>query len=210
MPTPAEEECLLRPGKSVAEGQHWVYRFEGRRKCWFQAAEGTATVKKPAQHGAAKPRVAAPEEKETAARKRQAVADARAELQRSVPPDTSRPSPSAPEQVADASPVLAAGIAPPLVSPVRAPNREEDRLTPDHTTPRQVDVEALLAAAPVAGDLIAASAPLAMPVAFPTTEAGDDGRVWTWLGTLLMALGLVSVLSASRTIRWAVLLHQLR
>ncbi|MGV7218081.1 hypothetical protein [Bradyrhizobium sp. UFLA05-112] len=200
---------MLRPGKSVAEGQHWVYRLEGRRKCWFQAAEGSATVKKAVQHRDPKHRATAPEEKEIVARKRQAAVDARAELQRSAPLDTSRPSPSVPAQVADAGPVLAAEIAPPA-SPVRAPNREDDQLTPDHITPGQVDVEALLAAAPAAGEVIAASAPSATPVAFPATEVGGDGQGWTWLGMLLMALGLVSILSASRTFRWTVLLHQLR
>jgi len=43
-PAPVAEECLPQPGKSTADGQHWVYRFDGRRKCWFQAAEGIATV----------------------------------------------------------------------------------------------------------------------------------------------------------------------
>lgn len=87
--------------------------------------------------------------------------------------------------------------------------RANDRLTPDEITPRQVDVEALLAAAPAASDVVA-SAPSAAPLAFSTAETGDYGRGWTWLGMLLMALGLLSVLSVSRTIRWAVLLPQLR
>ncbi|MGY4451792.1 hypothetical protein ACVWZR_006452 [Bradyrhizobium sp. i1.3.1] len=87
-----------------------------------------------------------------------------------------------------------------------APLSKRDRLTADEITPRQVDVEALLAAAPAASDVVAASA---APLAFSAAEAGDDGRVWTWLGMLLMALGLVSVLSASLTIRWAALLPQL-
>jgi hypothetical protein len=44
-PAAAEEECLPRPGKSTAAGQRWVYRFDGHRKCWFQTAQGIATVK---------------------------------------------------------------------------------------------------------------------------------------------------------------------
>jgi hypothetical protein len=134
------------------------------------------------------------------------VVDARAELQRAAPVDTSRPSPSAPVQVADAGPVLATGIAT-RVSPAPLSKRA-NRLTADGITPRQVDVEALLAAAPAASDVVAASAPSATPLAFSAAEVGDDGRGWTWLGMLLMALGLLSVLSASRT-RWAVLLPQL-
>jgi hypothetical protein len=49
--------------------------------------------------------------------------------------------------------------------------------------------------------------PPATPVAVPIAEAGDEGRGWTatWLGVLLMALGLVSLLSSSRTLRGAVL-----
>ena len=59
-PAPAEEACLLQPGKSTADGQHWVYRYDGHRKCWFQTAEGTATVKEPVHHHATKQRAAAP------------------------------------------------------------------------------------------------------------------------------------------------------
>lgn len=204
----AEVECLSRPGKSTADGQRWVYRVEGRRRCWFQLAEGTETVKKLVRHRAARHRVAMAEEDRTAARKRKAVVDARAELQRSAPVDSSRPNPSAPVQVVDAGPVLATGIAT-RASPASLSKRANDRLTADEITPRQVDVETLLAAAPAASDVVAASAPSATPLAFSTAEAGDDGWGWTWLGMLLMALGLLSVLSASRTIRWGVLLHQL-
>lgn len=212
----AEAACLSRPGKSTADGQRWVYRLEGRRRCWFQIAEGTETVKK----RAARHHVARAEEDKTAARKPKAVADARAELQRSAPVETSRPSPSAPVQVVDADPGLATGIAT-GVSPAPLSKRA-NRLTADEITPRQVprqvprevprqvDVEALLAATPAASDVVVASAPSATPLAFSTAEAGDDdGWGWTWLGMLLMAFGLLSVLSASRTIRWAVLLHQL-
>lgn len=207
-PPSAEVECLTRPGKSTADGQHWVYRVEGQRRCWFQVAEATETVKKPGQHRPAKPRVAKAEENKTSAPKfkQKAVVDARAELPRSAPEDKSRPGPLAPFRVAEAGPTLAAGIAP-RVSPALPPNRANDRLPPDENTPPQVDVEALLAAAPPANEMVAASA---TPLALSTAEAGDEGWGWTWLGMLLMALGLVSVLSASRTIRWAVLLHELR
>ena len=204
--TSAEEECLPRPGKSTADGQHWVYRLEGHRKCWFQAA-GTATVKKPVQHHAAKHRVATPEENKTAARKPKPPVDALAELLlRSAPPETSQPTTPTPAfEVVDAGPVLATRTAPLLPPPV--PN---DQFMPDHRTPPQLDIETLLATAPAASDVVVASAPSTMPVALPATEAGDDGRGWTWLGGLLMALGLVSVVSSSRTIRGAVLLLQLR
>lgn len=84
-----------------------------------------------------------------------------------------------------------------------------DRLTPDEIASRQVDVDALLAAAPAASDVVTTS-PSATPLAFSIAEADDGGQGWTWLGMLLMVLGLVSVLSGSQTIRWAVLLPQLR
>jgi hypothetical protein len=195
---------LSGPGKSTAAGQRWVYRLEGHRKCWFQAAEETA-VKKQVRYRAAKPRVAAREENEAERRKRKAVVDARAELLRSAPAETSQPMRPAPEfKVADAASVLATGAAA-FVPPAPIENRATDRLAPDHRTPRQVDVETLLAAAPATSAAVAAAA----PVDFSLTEAADDGRGWTatWLGVLLMALGLASVLGSSSTLREAVLLR---
>jgi hypothetical protein len=195
---------LSRPGKSTTAGQRWVYRLEGHRKCWFQAAEETA-VKKQVSYRAAKPRVAAPEENAAERRKQKAVVDARAELLRSAPAETSQPMRPAPEfKEADASSVLATEAAA-FVPPAPIENLKTDRLTPDRRTPRQVNVETLLAAAPATSDSVAAAA----PVAFPLTEAADDGRGWTvtWLGALLMALGLVSILGSSRTLREAALLR---
>ena len=95
-PAAAEEECLPRPGKSTPAGQRWVYRFDGHRKCWFQTAQGIATVKKQVRPGAAKPPVAVPEENEAAPRKQKAVVDARAELLRSAPAEASQPTRSHP------------------------------------------------------------------------------------------------------------------
>lgn len=145
-PTSAEVECLPRPGKSTADGQHWVYRVEGQRRCWFQVAEGTEMMRKPVQHRATKHRVATAEANKIAARKRKAVVDAHAELPGSAPVDTSRPSPAALAQVVDAGPDLATGIT--RASPAPFSKRTNDRPTPNEITPRQVDVEALLAAAP--------------------------------------------------------------
>ena len=203
-PAPAEEECLPQPGKSTTAGQRWVYRLDGHRKCWFQAAEGIATVQKQVRHSAAKPRVAVPEDNEAAPRKRKADVDARAELLRSSSAETSQPIRLVPEfKVVDAASVPATGTA------AFVPAAAVEKLTPDHPTPRQVDVETLLSAAPAPSDAVAASVPLAAPVAFPIAEAADDGRGWmvTLLGVLLMALGLVSVLGSSRTLREAVLLR---
>jgi hypothetical protein len=204
----AEEECLSRPGKSTAAGQHWVYRLEGRRKCWFQTAEETA-VKRQVRRRAAKVRVAVSEENEAGRPQRRAVVDARAELLRSAPAETSQPERPAPElKMADAASVLATAIAA-FVPPAPVENLATAQPTLDRRTPRQIDVETLLAAAPAVRGPVAASAPSAAPVAFPIVEAADDGqgRMATWLGALLMALGLISVLGSSRIVREAVLLR---
>ena len=209
-PAPAEEACLSEPGKSTAAGQHWVYRLEGGRKCWFQAAEEIAVKKKQARSRAAKPRAAAPEENDVARPKRKAVVDARAEMLRATPVETPQPMQPAPElKMADAASVPAMGTAA-FMSPAPIENLKTDRLTPDQRTPRQVDVEKLLAAAPAARDAVAVSVPAAAaPVTFALAAATDDGPGWmaTWLGVLLIALGLVSVLVASRPLRDAVLLR---
>jgi hypothetical protein len=198
-PAPArvEDECLAHPGKSATDGQRWVYHLDGHRKCWFQVAKDVATEKKPAHHRAARQLVAAPEENEAAPRKRKEVVDARAELLRSAPAEAPPPTPPAPEfRVAEAAAVpttAAAAIVPP--APVAA-KPAVDQLTSQHPTPPQVDVDMLLAAAPSASDAVAA---------VPIAEAGDDGRGWTttWLGVLLMGLGLVSLLISSWTLRGA-------
>jgi hypothetical protein len=207
-PAAAEPECLPRPGNSTAAGQRWVYRMDGHRKCWFQTAQGNATVKKQVRHSAAKPPVADPEENEAAPRKRKAVVDARAELLRSAPADESAQARPAPElKVVDAAPVPATGAAA-SVPPAPVEKRATDQLTPDHVMPRVVDVKTLVVAAPDLSDSIAASVPSA-PAAVPVAEAADEGQGWmaTLLGALLIALGLVAVLGSSPALREAVLLR---
>ena len=207
-PAAAEEECLPRPGKSTTAGQRWVYRFDGHRRCWFQTAQGTATVKKQVRHSAAKPPVAASEENEGAPRKRKAVVDARAELLRSAPAEASQPIRPAPGlKMVDAASVPATGAAA-FVPPAPVEKRATDQLTPDHVMPRVVDVKTLVVAAPAPSDAIAASVPSA-PVAFAAAEAADEGQGWmaTLLGALLIALGLVAVLGSSPPLREAVLLR---
>jgi hypothetical protein len=197
-PAPVEEECLPQPGKSTADGQHWVYRYDGHRKCWFQAAEGA--VKKPIHHAARHP-VVAPKETESPLRNRNAVVDARDELLSSAPTGAPQPTPPAPElKVVDAAPAAvtgAAALVPP--APVIAKSAT-DQLTPDHPTPRQVDVETLLADAPAASDAAAASVPPSA-AASPEVSNGRGGWMATWPGVLLIALGLVFLLHASRTLR---------
>lgn len=204
----AESECLPRPGKSMADGQHWVYRLDGHRKCWFLAAEGITTVKKPVHRHVAKHRIAAPAENETAWHKRETLVDAHAELLRSAPPMSEAMPPAFELKVADAASVAAIGAAA-VVPSAPVPNRATDQFTPDRSAPGQVDVEALLAAAPAASDAVAVSMAPASHFAVPIVEAGDDGPGWTanWVGLALMVLGLVSVLSSSRTVREAILLR---
>lgn len=204
-PAAAKEECLPLPGKSIA-GLHWVYRLDGHRKCWFQTAEEIA-VKKQVRYRRAKPPAATTGETESTQRKRTAVVDARAELLRSAPAETSLPMRIAPElKVVDAAPVLATEVAA-FVAPAPIEKLEIDRLTPDHPTRGQADVETRMAATPATRD---AAAPMsAVPVAYLISEKVDDARSWTttWLGVLLMALGLVSILGSSRTVREALLLR---
>jgi len=191
---------LPRPGRSTADGQHWVYRLNGHRKCWFQVAAGTARVKKAVRHQVTKQRVADPKENVTARRKGDAIVDARAEL-RSAPAETSQPTPPAPAlKVVDAALVLTTGTAA-LEPPIAKLANEQ--LTLDHSTPSQVEGQTLLT-----GSAGCQPRGCGLPVAFPIAEASDDGPRWTaiWFGVLLMALGLVSVLSASRTLRRTLLL----
>lgn len=187
--SPPQAECVPRPGASTTGGQHWVYRRDGRRKCWF-LAEGIATVKKPVRARVAKDRSASLDENGT---KRSAIVDARAELPRSAPPEQSLP-PVPEMKVADAASNL--GTGPTLMSAapiVDLPNR----LTPEHSVPGQVDVGQHLAAAP-------ADSPQDMPLGARTAEAHDEARSWTaWFGVLLMTLGGLSLLSSSRTLRHA-------
>jgi hypothetical protein len=201
---PAQEQCSPQPGRSTAAGQHWVYRYSGQRKCWFQAAEDTALAEKPVRHRVARQSVPTPEEDKPALRKQKDVEDARAELLNSAPAKASQPAPPAPTlKMVRAVPVRvadAAGLVLPP-TPVAAPGAAE--LTPDQPAPRRVDVESLLAEAPVVSDQIA-SAPPATLIAGPGAKTdGDDDWTTSWLGVLLMALGTAALLSSSRTLRQA-------
>lgn len=205
---PDNEECLSQPGKP-ADGQHWVYRLDGHRRCWFLVPEGTATLRQRVHHRAAKRRLAASQQNEAAPRKRKAVVDARAELLRAAPPETLQPTPVPALRVVDAAPVLTTGAAA-LVPPPPVLTKP-DQPTADQPDPRQDNVkdnvEALLAATPANSDSIAISTSPVTPVAVPVAGAGEDGRWWTvsWIGPLLMALGLLLLLGSTMPLRRAVL-----
>ena len=202
---PAQAECLARPGNSTDAGLRWVYRRDGHRKCWF-LTEGVRRGQKPARRRAAN-RGANPDQNEAARLRGSPMVDARAELQRSAPEEAVQLTPLARElKVADADFVSGTGTT--VVRPA-APltDRPTGQFTSEHSVPLQIDVENLLASV---GDITAASVPpTTKPVDMYAAAAGDDGRGWTatWVGLLLMVLGIGSVLSSSRTLREAVLLR---
>jgi hypothetical protein len=189
-PAPAEPACLPQPGKSTADGQHWVYRVDGRRKCWFQAAVGVAKGQRAVHHHATKQRISAFGENDAALRKPKAVV-ARAELPRASPGETLQPAPPASElRVGELAEAAAALVSPPI-------RPAADQPMPNEPAPPRVDVERLLATAPFASDSLGSSEP-ASPIAIPMAEAvqGEQGWTATCLGMLLMLLGFVSVLGS--------------
>ena len=199
---PAKEECLPQPGRSAAAGQHWVYRFDGQRKCWFQAAEETALARKPVRHRLERRSVAASEEDKPAPRQQKDVEDARAEMPSSGPVQTPQPAPLEPKlTIVHTVPVRvsdAAGQVPP--APVLN-KPAADQLAPDQ--PPRLDVETLLARAPAASEEVG-SAPPATPIAGPGAKmGGGDDWMTSWLGLLLIALGGAALLTSSRTLRRA-------
>ena len=224
-PAPAEEKCLSQPGKSTAAGQHWFYRLQDHRKCWYQAAAGSVKARKqlhqPVHHRVAKRRADVSEEREAALHKRKSVMNAHAELLRSVPAPPVPPAPPAPElKVADAAVVPVTGAAalvppaPVLAKPaldqstpdqptpdqVRPDQPTLGQDTPDQLVPRHVNVERLLADAPAAVPV--ASAPPATPVAVPAPQVSQgQWGIARWLGVVLMALGFVLLLGSSRVFR---------
>jgi hypothetical protein len=195
---------LRQPGSAVA-GQHWVYRLDGHRKCWFQSSED-AVARKFVRRDAVRRRVAAPEETEPAPRGPEAVEDAHAELMNPAPAQPSQPTEPAPTiKILHTVPVGltdAAGQVPPAPVPARP---GVDQLASGQPAPRQVDVDRLLADASAAGDEDASRHP-ATPVAVPFAGTDGDGdRTTHWLGGLLIALGFVALLGSSRGVRQALL-----
>lgn len=188
---PEKEACVPQPGNSTSPGQHWFYRVDGHRKCWFQRAEATVSVKKPVHHSVAKRAVVAPEENKVALR-RMRVLDAQDQLLSAAPAEAAPSTAPAPEVVDKAS--VAANEAETLVpaTPVVA-QPTADRPAPDHAMPRSVDVEALLAASSL--DAAAASARPAPSVAPSIPVADHRESMATRAGAVLIALGLVFLIA---------------
>jgi len=158
-PTPAPEQCLRQPGAPAA-GQHWFYRLDGSRKCWYQAAEDSTPAKRAARHRVASRHSSAaqenPQEDEPAPRKQKAVEDARAELVNSAPAQRSEPAPvaSAPAQTPDPAP-----------APAQAAMPQQTPSAPKITTVRTIPVQVADAATQVPPALV----PTTLGVAQPTS-----------------------------------------
>jgi len=200
--SPAQAECVGRPGNSAPDGQHWVYRLDGHRKCWF-LSEGTVKVKKIARR-APKSATAGLDESGTERSRQSGVLDARAELLRSAPALPSQP-PRAQFKVVDADPDRGASTA--LASAALIAQHSRQTMSFEQNQ-NQVDVEQLLAAAP-ANDVVTSSELQSVPVGLRLAKADGEAtsRTATWLGVLLMMLGVLSILSTSRSVRHAVRLR---
>ena len=193
-PTPVREACVPQPGRSTAPGQHWVYHLNGHRRCWFQASEATVSAKKQIRHHFARRPAVAHEENEAALRK-ETVLDARAQMFSAAPTGAPQPAASAPE-VVDTASVRAVEAATPVPAAPIAAEPTIDSLTPDHATPRSVNVEMLLAASTPDRDMAASSVSPTTPDAPPTASADNGESTAAWAGTVLIALGFVFLLGS--------------
>src|SRR5262249_39959580 len=144
------------------------------------------------------------EQDKSASRKQKDVEDARAELTNSPPAEAPQPTPSVAQvkvvkvvRVADAAPVPATDAAAQVPPAPVLPRPGTDQLTAEQLLARHVNVETLLADTAAASDQVVSRQP-ATPVAARGAET-DGGGGWTtnWLGMLLMAVGIVALLSAS-------------
>lgn len=200
--SPPQAECLGRPGNSTPDSLHWVYRMDGHHKCWFLTE--SVKVKKTVRRRVAKDNTASLDENGTTRPRQSGVVDARAELLRSAPAEPSQP-PHLQVKVADAASNLDTDT--PLMSAVLI---AEHGRWPMNSVPSQVDVEQPIAAAP-ANDVVTPSEPPTIPIGVLvlTAEARNEApsRTATWLGVLLMMLGMLSILSSSRSLRHAVRLR---
>jgi hypothetical protein len=192
-PAPAQAECVQQPGRPTP-GQHWVYRLDGHRKCWYQADEARVAVKQIHHHTVRRAAIArdmAREENEAAPRKKM-VLDAQAQLLSATPAAAPQSTASESEAVDTVpAPVPAREAAPPVLAAPIAAQPTIDPPTPNRAAPRSVDVEALLAAAAPDKDMATSAVPSATPDAPSVTGANDWESTAARGGTLLIALGFV-------------------
>jgi hypothetical protein len=194
-PAPTQEECLLQPGKSTL-GQHWVYRLDGHRKCWFQTDEANVSTKKQAHHHAAKQPVVPPAENEAALREKK-ILDARAQLLSAAPAEALPPTDPAPE-VADAASVPTNGAATLVPAAPAVTEAPIDQLRSHQAAQHPVDVDKLLAAGSLESDAVDTSMPAATSAAPARPDAGQANweLMATRAGLVLIALGLVFLLGS--------------
>lgn len=190
-PAPAKEACLPQPGNSTAPGRHWMYHRDGHRKCWFEADEATASLKKPVHHDVTRPAIA-PEENEAALHKKTTL-DARAQLLSAAAADASQSTAPAPN-VVDKAAVPDSGAATIVTAAPAAAEPTIDRLTPDDATQRSVDVEMLLAESSPVEDTAPASPPPPPTRGAPSIPDANEDH-WQMMvsrvGMVLIALGFV-------------------
>jgi hypothetical protein len=120
-PAPVREACLHQPGKPTP-GQHWFYRLDDHRKCWYQADEATVSSRRQLRHHAAsRPAVVrqSDREDEEAELRKKTVRDARAQVL-AAQADARQSVALAPE-VADAAPAPAQDPVVPVVPVPAAP-----------------------------------------------------------------------------------------
>lgn len=195
-PAPTREECVLQPGKSTAPGQHWVYRLDGHRRCWFPTDQANVSMKRQVHHHAAKQPVVPPAENEATLHKEK-ILDARAQLLSAAPADALPPTDPAPE-VVDAASVPTDRAATPAPTAPAVTEPISDQLRPQQARERPVDVERLLAAESFGSDAVDASVPPATSAtaSMPDADQGNWELMATRTGLLLIALGLVFLLGS--------------
>jgi len=201
-PAPTQEACVLQPGKSTVPGQHWVYRLDGHRRCWYPTDQANVSMKKQVRHHAAKQPVVPPAENEATLDKKK-VLDARAQLLSVATADALPPTDPAPE-VVDAASVptnraaTPAPTAPAVTEPISDQLRSQLVRQRSVEAERPVDVERLLAVEPFGRDAVDASVPPATS-ATPSMPEADQAN-WelraTRAGLVLVALGLVFLLGS--------------
>jgi hypothetical protein len=202
-PDPAQEECLPQPGKSTTAGLRWVYRRDGHRRCWFQAEAATPSARRIVHRHTARHRATAVEANDSISRKEETIADARAEILSSVPVEANPP-PSAPVlNMVDAAPIPAAQAAAPMPPADAVDKPGSDELMPDRPTSGLADAGAFLADARAASEVAAAPPATALAVPSIETDSQTGETMRWWFGVLLIALGSVAFLGASRKLRQA-------
>ena len=187
--TQAPEDCMSQPGNSTRPGQHWVYHFDGHRKCWFQTDATAAAVKKRVHHHVAKPLVV--HEENEAALPKPTVLDARAQMVSAAPVHALRSARAEPK-LADAEPGFGKDAAPLVPATLTPAQRTTDRLTPDYASSRAVDVDAPLTDSSLdqntAVSAVAADRPAPL---IPDWNENHWDRLLPRLGLVLLALGFV-------------------